>query len=206
MEQADFNLASTSAQGNEVDGLLVQDKSTGDFRKATIGDVLSEKLFTNRRLVSPAKILEAVTNDIKQIVAKYATSTTVLTEQDVFNFFNSEAGADGLRQTIGSQSQAVTVGKYINPGFGMPSFYNKTQEYVNVVNNISYGLKFEGGKLVVYGVAFDHCVVDGELKVGSSLWDNPSSLSNSYRADVNKKLGLDASYEAVGVGQHYEFS
>lgn len=206
VEQADFNLASASAQGNEVDGLLVQDKSTGDFRKATIGDVLSEKLFTNRRLVSPAKILEAVTNDIKQIIAKYATSTTVLTEQDVFNFFNSEAGADGLRQTIGSQSQAVAVGKYTNPGFGMPSFYYKTQEYVNVVNNISYGLKFEGGKLVVYGVAFDHCVVNGELSAGSSLWDNPTSLSNSYRADVNEKLGLEASYEEVGVGQHYEFS
>lgn len=206
VEQADFNLASASAQGNEVDGLLVQDKSTGDFRKATIGDVLSEKLFTNRRLVSPAKILEAVTNDIKQIIAKYATSTTVLTEQDVFNFFISEAGADGLRQTIGSQSQAVAVGKYTNPGFGMPSFYYKTQEYVNVVNNISYGLKFEGGKLVVYGVAFDHCVVNGELSAGSSLWDNPTSLSNSYRADVNEKLGLEASYEEVGVGQHYEFS
>ena len=206
VEQADFNLASTSAQGNEVDGLLVQDKSTGDFRKATIGDVLSEKLFTNRRLVSPAKILEAVTNDIKGIIAKYATSTTVLTEQDVLNYFNSEAGADGLKQTIGSESQVVTVGKHTNPGLGMTSFYYKTQEYVNVVNNISYGLKFEGGKLVVYGVAFDHCVVNGELSAGSSLWENPTSLSNSYRADVNEKLGLDASYEEVGVGQHYEFS
>ena len=206
VEQADFNLASASAQGNEVDGLLVKDSSTGDYRKATIGDVLSEKMFTNRRLVSPAKILEAVTNDIKGIIAKYATSTTVLKEQDVFNFFNSEAGADGLRQTIGSESQVVTVGKHTNPGLGMVSFYYKTQEYVNVVNNISYGLKFEGGKLVVYGVAADHCVVNGELSAGSSLWDNPTSLSNSYRADVNEKLGLEASFKDVGVGQHYEFS
>ena len=201
VEQSDFNSVSSSNKNNEIEGLLVKVSGSTDYRKATIGDVLSEKMFTNRRLVSPSKILGKVADDIKGIIAKHATSTTILTEQDVFDYFRMEVGAGGIKQISVSDSMSVNVRKNIwNIG------YVTTTENVNVVNEISYGLDISSGKLRVYGVAADHCVVDGELQNGGTLLNNPSSLSNSYRADVNEKLGLEASFKDVGVGQHYEFS
>ncbi|WP_407449755.1 hypothetical protein [Fibrobacter sp.] len=200
VEQSDFNSVSSSNKNNEIEGLLVKVSGSTDYRKATIGDVLSEKMFTNRRLVSPSKILGKVADDIKGIIAKHATSTTILTEQKVLDYFEKEVGAGGIKQISVSDSMSVNVRKNIYIG------YVTTTENVNVVNEISYGLDISSGKLRVYGVAADHCVVNGELSAGSSLLNNPTSLSNSYRADINEKLGLEASFKDVGVGQHYEFS
>lgn len=197
VEQSDFNSVSSSNKNNEIEGLLVKVSGSTDYRKATIGDVLSEKMFTNRRLVSPSKILGKVADDIKGIIAKHATSTTILTEQKVLDYFEKEVGKGQSKQISVSDLMSVNV----RHPWALPS---SVPVNVNVVNQISYSLDISNGKLRVCGVAFDHCVVEGELPSGYHLLDDSSS--NSYRADVNEKLGLEASFKDVGVGQHYEFS
>ena len=197
VEQSDFNSVSSSNKNNEIEGLLVKVSGSTDYRKATIDDVLKEKLFTNRRLVSPSKILGKVADDIKGIIAKYATSTTILTEQKVLDYFEKEVGKGQSKQISVSDLMSVNV----RHPWALPS---SVPVNVNVVNEISYSLDISNGKLRVCGVAFDHCVVEGELPSGYHLLDDSSS--NSYRADVNEKLGLEASFKDVGVGQHYEFS
>ena len=197
VEQSDFNSVSSSNKNNEIEGLLVKVSGSTDYRKATIDDVLSEKMFTNRRLVSPSKILGKVADDIKGIIAKYATSTTILTEQKVLDYFEKEVGKGQPKQISVSDLMSVNV----RHPWALPL---SVPVNVNVVNEISYSLDISNGKLRVCGVAFDHCVVEGELPSGYHLLDDSSS--NSYRADVNEKLGLEASFKDVGVGQHYEFS
>ena len=193
--QSDFMSASTSNQNNEIEGLFVKDKNTGDYRKATIGDVINDSAFDSRKLVSPSVILKSVADDIKALIAKNTTSTSVLSKQNVLTFFQSDSNADGQRVITARGTVMVSVlsGLPANPFTTTPTTISVPY---NVDNQIEYKIVHENGKLIVRGTAKDTPL---------SFTGN-TSLSNSYSADVNKILEIDASYNTVGMCQRYEFS
>lgn len=192
ISETNFDNLLTTKKDDVVGGLFVADASSGDYLQATVNDLIDAKTaYSNDVLVSAQYVLDAVKDDIKQLIAdNFDGSNNVSASEIMDAFANDSNTVNGFRH--------LQAGQYL---------FNAIP--INI-NDAQYRMVNQGDNLIVLVNAFSvrKDLNNNTFWGSSSLWSylQQQNIQQTFKADVSDTLGVEANFEYVNFNQHYDFS